>query len=196
MEEIERGPVVAEMRSTFTEAKLAPPPIPAALAPGLRSQERWCWSTRPVDPMAMYMFGEYPAEVLLGTAPEYVAVSHAGHGVNSYAINYQLVLGSLAAFLQVPWGGVYMDAERAAADVRDRFEHLATLIDLATTAEPNSGPSSPVLLVLDSPFRRIRVCANVPSSFTDRREARRWLEEQPESPDPLEEAIASWAERP
>ena len=55
--------------------------------------------------MAMYMFEDYISEALIGTAPDYVAFCHAGHGMNSYAINYHLVDGPLALFVQAPWGG-------------------------------------------------------------------------------------------
>jgi hypothetical protein len=50
---------------------------------------------------------------------EYVVLAHAGHGVNSYAIQYYLVQGALAMFLHLRWGGVYSDAEADAAEIRD-----------------------------------------------------------------------------
>jgi hypothetical protein len=103
------------------------------------------------------------AEVLLGSAPEYVAVSHAGHGANSYALNYHLVLGGLAVFVQAPWGGAYVDADRAAAEVRSRFEGLASLIDLAGSRTRTRDRTYPVLIVLDSRFRGIGLCAAVPA---------------------------------
>ena len=181
------------MWRTLDGAGLPHPPIPASLAPTLSLQEPWCWSTRDIDPMAMYMFGEYPAEVLLGMAPEYVAVSHAGHGVNSYALNYHIVLGGLAAFVQVLWGGVYGDAEADAAAVRDRFDRLARLIDLAAQSGSESGPDYPVLIVLDSAFRGVGVCTDVPYSLADSDNASRWISEQPTSSDPLEDAIARWS---
>ena len=42
--------------------------------------------------MRMYLFDDYLNEVLTEKTPDYVALSHAGHGVNSYALNYQLVI--------------------------------------------------------------------------------------------------------
>jgi hypothetical protein len=39
--------------------------------------------------------------------PDHVAFSHAGHAINSYALNYQLVDGPLAVIAQVGWGGGY-----------------------------------------------------------------------------------------
>lgn len=70
-------------------------------------------------------------EVLQETPEDYVAVSHAGHGVNSYSINYALVSTPLALFLQTGWGGVYMDADRSAAKVREMFAGAAALIEAA-----------------------------------------------------------------
>ena len=70
----------------------------------------------------MYMVASLVDEVVKEDLEDYVAVSHAGHGVNSYSINYALVSGSLGLFLQTLWGGVYMDADRfrgrCARDVR------------------------------------------------------------------------------
>ena len=97
------------MLATFRSAGLPEPPIPEAFRAELRRVEDWCWATRPIDPMEMYMFREYPAEVLSVDVPDYVAVSHAGHGVNSFAVSLHLVYGSLALFTQTLWGGVYTD---------------------------------------------------------------------------------------
>ena len=69
------GPVVADMWRTFADAGLALPPVPAALAADMVPTEPWCWSTRPIDPMDMYMFGRYPVEALTDEAPPYLAIS-------------------------------------------------------------------------------------------------------------------------
>jgi hypothetical protein len=81
----------AEMIATFESASLPEPPIPDRLRPAVRRIEEWCWATRPVDPMEMYTFRGYPGEVLLGRIADYAAVSHSGHGANSYGISLDLV---------------------------------------------------------------------------------------------------------
>ncbi|MDQ1740884.1 MAG: hypothetical protein QOE53_2536 [Pseudonocardiales bacterium] len=105
----------AAMAATFEAAGLAEPPIPTGLRPGLGEIDRWCWSTRPISAMDMYLFKDPAREVLTRPVSDYVAVSHAGHGVNSYAVNYHLVYRSLALFAQAGWGGVYTDRARATA---------------------------------------------------------------------------------
>ena len=46
------------------------------------SLREWCFATRKVDAMRMYLFDDYINEVLTKKTPDYVAFSHAGHGVN------------------------------------------------------------------------------------------------------------------
>jgi hypothetical protein len=48
-----------------------------------------------MDPEEMYMFREYPEEVFVGNVIDYVAVTHSGYGVNSYAVSFHLVYGPL-----------------------------------------------------------------------------------------------------
>jgi hypothetical protein len=38
---------------------------------------------------------------------DYTAVSHSGHGINSYSINVSIVKAPLAVLFQLSWGGVY-----------------------------------------------------------------------------------------
>jgi hypothetical protein len=89
----------AALTEKFAGAGLPLPPVPMRLQDALRTQSDWCWSTMPIDPMAMYMFAADPVfilGVLRDQVEDYVAISHAGHGINSYAINYHLVHGDLA----------------------------------------------------------------------------------------------------
>lgn len=50
--------------------------------------------------------------------------AHAGHGVNSYAISYYLVLGSVRILLHLAWGGAYMDNADAAQRIQTVFRGL------------------------------------------------------------------------
>jgi hypothetical protein len=93
--------------ATFTKAGLPLPPIPSEFVVGLKEIEPWCFASRRVTGIEMYFFDRYLKEVRTSRVPAYVALSHAGHGINSYSLNYDLVVGSLALFAQVSWGGVY-----------------------------------------------------------------------------------------
>lgn len=91
-------------QQTFAAAGLAEPPIPNRFRSRIRVEAPWCFATRTVNAMDMYFFQRYPAEVLTGSPRDYIAISHAGHGANSYAINYHLVDGVIAVFAQIGWG--------------------------------------------------------------------------------------------
>jgi hypothetical protein len=114
-----------EMCALFESNQLGLPPIPARFRPRLDRIGDWAYATRDISPIDMYLFG-YPQEAKQGWVPDYVAVSHAVHGVNSYAITYQLVSGPLALFAQVGYGGLYGDNARDAQQVRRMFEPFRT----------------------------------------------------------------------
>jgi hypothetical protein len=146
------------MAAAFASSRLPLPPIPEPLRPVLRSPRSWCWSTRDIDPFAMYLFErDFLADVLTGRAPDYVAVSHAGHGVNSYAINYHLVCGPLAVFMQVGWGGIYTDNAAAARRLGELWRRCEALRTRAATA-----PAPGRVLCVFSNLRGISACGRVP----------------------------------
>jgi hypothetical protein len=140
---------------SFEGQRLPVPPVPLVLRKALRSRDSWCWATREVSSSDMYLFRPYPVHgVFAGQATDYVAVNHAGHGVNSYAVTYQLVYRGLAIFTQVEWGGVYTDNDAAARRLTEVFESCQNLIGLADRHEFTR--DSPFrLLCLDSWFRDV-----------------------------------------
>lgn len=108
--------VLSKARTLFLSSELAFPRIPEELGARLQELEPWVFSTRPL-PASPYEIRQFVEEVRSGVVDDYAVLAHAGHGVNSYALHYYLVRGTLALFLQLGWGGVYSD------DVRDR-EHI------------------------------------------------------------------------
>lgn len=119
---------LADLEATFAVEGLGRPPVPLALRARLRRLGDWCWSTRAdVDGGRMYGFGEYEHEALTGEPGNYVAVSHGGHGINSYGITYLLVYGRLTVLAQAPWGGAYHSSEEAAG-VSSLLERCSRLI--------------------------------------------------------------------
>jgi len=123
---------IEKARQLFRDAGLAFPTIPEELAEQLKEHGRWLFSTRPID-MSPYNLQHYLDEVDVSPVKDYAVLSHAGHGVNSYAIQYYLVHGSLRMFLHLGWGGVYMDRGEAAATVRDCFSMADQIASLAQT---------------------------------------------------------------
>ena len=86
------------------------PPLPKAMEPDFRRYGRWSWGSVELEPMGMYMFNSNDPFGQGSDIPaDYIALSAAGHGVNSYAITYHLLRRPLAMLLQVGWDGVYMD---------------------------------------------------------------------------------------
>lgn len=56
----------------------------------------------------------------IAECPEgYVLIGHWGHGVNSYALYYQRVDEWSRIFFRLPFGGLYMDNDREARQIRE-----------------------------------------------------------------------------
>src|ERR1700733_11653223 len=101
---------IEKARKLFHDSGLAFPTVPEELAvrikegvnerlpmrDGINDRHRssWLFSTRELD-MSPYNLQHYTDEAESGPVNDYVIVSHSGHGVNSYAIQYYLLRGSL-----------------------------------------------------------------------------------------------------
>jgi hypothetical protein len=134
-------------------------PIPERLRSQLAVRAQHVWSTRAIDPGAMYFFaGVVLTEALSLETADGVAVGHVGHGLNSYCISYFLVDGPLAVYAQVPWGGVYMDAKQANNELLECFDNVERLIELAHRSSPSMQGR---VVVLVSPFREVRAAGRV-----------------------------------
>jgi len=118
---------IEKAKQLFREAGLAFPTIPEELAARLKKHGKWLFATREID-ISPYNLQHYVSEVDETHVEDYAVLSHSGHGVNSYALQYYLVYGPLRMFLHLGWGGVYMDAEAAAAKIRDCFSLAAEVI--------------------------------------------------------------------
>jgi hypothetical protein len=122
---------VARATALFRSQGLELPPVPRELARQFRERDKWCFSSRPVSSSPY----DFPSYVHDGdAAADYVLVAHAGHGVNSWAIHYYLVLGPLRVFLQIGWGGGYEDRSAATARVNNCGSLARDLIAAADEA--------------------------------------------------------------
>lgn len=124
---------IEKARQLFRDAGLAFPTIPEELAVQLKELDRWLFSTRPLE-RSPYNLQHYVREVDETEVKDYALLSHSGHGVNSYAIQYYVVRGSLRLFLHIGWGGGYMDAEASACTIRDCFALADRLVLAAQSA--------------------------------------------------------------
>ncbi|OOY51420.1 hypothetical protein [Solemya velum gill symbiont] len=108
-------------RSLFKSAGLPFPTIPEPLAAKLEHRDKWLFSTRKIE-VPPYFLQQYAEEFESGQVTDYVILSHDGHGINSYAIQYYLVQQGLGLFLHLKWGGVYTNNEKAVADISAAFD--------------------------------------------------------------------------
>ena len=127
----------AKAQSLLKTAGLIMPPVPQELKPRLRERTEWCYSTR-VLKVWPYNINEYVNEALNGRPRNYLVLAHAGHGVNSYAMHYFLVRRTLQLFLQVGWGGVYMNAREATTQVNECFRLAGRLLAAVEEAVQSS----------------------------------------------------------
>lgn len=167
-----------EMGRLFGGANLLAPPVPVELRSRVRQLGKWAFATRSVVPMNMYRFKPYILEVLERPVEDYMAVSHAGHGVNSYAVTYQLVHGPVAVFAQGGWGGVYMDNERATADVNELLGQCAELVEALPAVRAARQPAGR-LVVLESALRGVSRCEWLAEPLGDEDAATEWLRRAP-----------------
>jgi hypothetical protein len=162
----------SDLRSTFEGARLPLPPIPQKLAARVKRFDEWHWGTRNLDRMTMYMLYEYGPQAATPTR-DYIAVSHGGHGVNSYILSYHLVIGALAAFVQSPWGGFYMNNDEAIEAMALQYARLEPLVARAAVLR-STWDRRRRLIVVDSPYRMVGFAA--------------WVELGPDAPSLVGEA--------
>ncbi len=123
---------IEKARQLFRKSKLVFPTIPDTLAARLKELDKWLFSTREIE-MSPYSLDDYVLEVNETPVEDYAVLSHSGHGVNSYAIQYYVVYGALRMFLHLGWGGVYMDARKARDQIRDCFSLADEIIPVVQT---------------------------------------------------------------
>jgi hypothetical protein len=118
-----------ELERTLQHAGLAVPQVARRFAEHgrLTAFDTWHVASKPFpDAFADYTF-DGPLSTLLGPVADQFAISHAGHGINSYGLNLRLALGPVAMQLQVAWGGAY-----GGADDAQRWAALVAGVDLVT----------------------------------------------------------------
>jgi hypothetical protein len=136
---------VEKAKRLFQKAGLAFPKIPEELSVRLKERAEWHFSTRKTEEWP-YMLDDYVNDVEKSSDEDYVVLSHSGHGVNSYAIQYYLVYCPLRMFLFLGWGGVYMDAQEEATKIRDCFS-LADKIIPAVQSTQRLGAGDQLTIV-------------------------------------------------
>lgn len=133
---------------TLRETGLHSPFIPKALHLNVSSQGKWCWGTDRVDSFRMYLMdNQYLHELITEDAPDYMALSHAGHGINSYGLQYALRYGPLVLFFQSSFGGAYNDHKEDVIFINTAFNHINGLIDTMPTDIAKKSYSKRIVLI-------------------------------------------------
>lgn len=118
----------AELIGKFREAGLALPAIPSAFQNSIFEWEPWLLASQPY-PEANMDFSMDSLPSLRVPTPDQIAISHAGHGINSYALNFRIALGPLALLVRQSWGGAYGDSATEAAAWKDLIAKVNGLIE-------------------------------------------------------------------
>ena len=137
-------------KKLFQDNGLTFPMIPEKLAEDLKEQEKWLFSTRKIQ-VSPYFLQQYVNELDKNDVKDYVVLSHAGRGINSYAIQYYLVHNNLKMFLHLRWGGVYINTQNAAADIQTCFS-LADKIVLTVESSEKLQTGSDLKIVCSDSY--------------------------------------------
>lgn len=135
----------------YEAAGLKLPDIPADLRDRLREWSFWFLATQP-EPLPIDDYLMETVDVLRSPVADQFALSHAGHGVNSYSLNLRLAIGDLAMLVQVAWGGAYGDASIDGAKWNDTMLYVSEILDLFNL-KSKSGWHQRKFLVTYSDFR-------------------------------------------
>jgi hypothetical protein len=112
---------LAEARALFAAEDLPFPPLPASLANALQEMAPNLFSTRELE-ASPYTLRFYSFEIQTKPAiPNYAVVGFDGHGINSWAVHYYLVEDALALFVQLAWGGAYVERDEASRMIKGVF---------------------------------------------------------------------------
>lgn len=139
-----------DITATLAEAGLLRPPM-GVDAETVNTYGKWSWGSRYIPEMALYMFGAGPVVKMLAEDGPFFAMSHAGHGVNSYGLNVVTTGGPFAVYFQHGYGGVYMSSLESRLRINEAYSYLHVLLGAA----PLTGSTNPRWLLVFSEFRDI-----------------------------------------
>jgi hypothetical protein len=91
-------------------------------------------------------------EYLKRPIPDQYSLNHAGHGVNSYSLNFRCAIGNIAILAQVGWGGMYMDSKDQ-ADKWDEIQQVLSHILLRNSDFESNEIKMRKFLIVYSDFR-------------------------------------------
>ena len=135
----------------FESINLEIPAIATFFERDITNYGNWNWATQPYPHRNQDYLME-SVEYLKRPIPDQYSLNHAGHGVNSYSLNFRCAIGNIAIFAQVGWGGAYMDSE-AQADRWDETQQIVTHILLRNSDFESNEIKMRKFLIVHSDFR-------------------------------------------
>lgn len=142
----------ASFREFHKEAGLRTIFVPHSLDGEVEQISEWVFGTRDID-RSLYDYTAWVQEAATGDVDDYLMVGQAGHGIQSYAMHYYLVEGSLALFLQLAWGGAYSNSEAERAIIAEQFGLIPQLYSMA---HDSNLPTDARLVVALSDYHGVR----------------------------------------
>lgn len=104
-------------------------------------------------------------EYLTGNIPDQYVLSHWGHGINSYSMNFRCAYGDMAMIAQLGYGGAYQDPQRQ----NDKWAELVSAIDQSfdlAFRKPAGPPRGRSIIVAFSDFRELPTYSDEGKAFT------------------------------
>lgn len=112
----------------------------------------WHWATQPFPSRWQDYSLIESVKYLKGPIPDQYSLNHAGHGVNSYSLNFRYALGDIAIFAQSAWGGIYESAG-AQMDAWDEIQGRLTSLILRMPTDGFDSSYVRKYLIVYSNFR-------------------------------------------
>lgn len=141
----------ADFEDFFDEEGLERPMVAVHMQNELIEFGNWHWATQPFPTRRDDYSLDETVKYLKGAVADQYSLNHAGHGVNSYSLNFRHVAGDMAMIVQVGWGGVYMDKEEATRKWDSVVQEIDTTLQL--TADISDEIYQRKFLIVSSDFR-------------------------------------------
>ena len=135
----------------FERVNLETPAIATFFERDITNYGNWNWATQPYPHRNQDYLME-SVEYLKTPIPDQYSLNHAGHGVNSYSLNFRCAIGNIAIFAQVGWGGAYMDS-KAQANRWDETQQMVSHILLRNSDFESNEIKMRKFLIVHSDFR-------------------------------------------
>ena len=142
------------MSAELTAEGLLTPPIggdPDAIA----ERREWFWGSVEIPTGGLYMFDWHDVAAVMADQGPFFALSHEGHGVNSYGLNLVTYGGELAVFCQHSFGGMYDSALKTRLSINSAYTYLHVLLGLKQETRSPEPPGRPKALLVYSDFRNV-----------------------------------------